>query len=131
MGMKAIFVGDAPSTKNFDQDVAFEGTKSGKTLKEWIKDLPSITEYTLINSHRKTLIEYVKIMLKNDPELVVIALGNVASRRLKNQNIVHLSLPHPSSKNRNLNNPAYIEKQLKICHHELRWWAIRKQYFRP
>ena len=46
---------------------------------------------------------------------VVIALGNTASKALNKLKIKHFKLPHPSPRNRLLNNKKFITKQLKEC----------------
>ena len=45
----------------------------------------------------------------------IIALGNSASVALKMLKLEHYKLPHPSSKNRKLNNKDELQNELKEC----------------
>lgn len=45
----------------------------------------------------------------------VIALGGFASSALKKLNINHFKLPHPSPRNRALNDKSYEIKMLELC----------------
>lgn len=108
-----IFVGDAPSAKNTDESVAFIGTPSHTTLVKWIEAM-GIELYALENSHTDVL-----LMQTYHDQLydgcVIVALGNKASERLNLVHIPHFKLPHPSPKNRKLNNKTYVEEQLRLC----------------
>lgn len=49
----------------------------------------------------------------------IIALGGIASDALKRCRIVHFRLPHPSPRNRLLNDPAYKFSVLRDCRNYL------------
>lgn len=117
------FVGSNPSKKNTCPLVPFEGTKSMLTLQAWFAAL-GIAKYGLINvsnvltdKGKVTITPYdlsrVYTQLKGQKK--VIALGNIASKALKELEIDHFKLPHPSPRNRLLNNPIYIEGELTKC----------------
>ena len=46
-------------------------------------------------------------------DIKFIALGNKASEKL--YDIPHFKLPHPSGRNRKINNRQYIDEQLRLC----------------
>lgn len=52
------------------------------------------------------------ISLHNGP---VVALGGTASTILKRLKVEHLTMPHPSYRNRKLNDAAYEEECLRQC----------------
>lgn len=49
----------------------------------------------------------------------VIALGSFASTALSKIHIKHFSLPHPSPRNRKLNDPEFEKVMLKQCYNYL------------
>lgn len=46
---------------------------------------------------------------------VLVALGNTASHALRKLKLPHFKLPHPSPRNRQLNDPADIQNRLEKC----------------
>jgi uracil-DNA glycosylase len=104
-----LFVGDAPSRKNTDMNVAFVGTKSGKTLLEWI-DVLEVKNYKAINRVDKKFVTEVVNNMKEEGHIV--ALGKRAENDLKNLGVEFFTLPHPSPKNRKLNDKEEINKLL-------------------
>jgi len=111
---KIIFIGDKPSLKNTNPDVPFVGTVSYKTLLKWFKILNlNENNYTIYNSHNLTCIETIKNTYNINNKY--IALGNEASKRLDKLNIKHFKLPHPSGRNRLLNDKFKINEILSKC----------------
>ena len=107
------FIGDKPSKKNIDKNVAFVGTRSYKTLLDWIYRMNlSLNSICLFNHARFIQTNDDRIMTDFD---VVIALGNEASNALTKENIPHLKIPHPSGKNYLLNDKKAVDKFLKQC----------------
>jgi hypothetical protein len=107
-GSMILFVGDRPSKKNTHFDVAFKGTKSYKVLLSWGHEL-GLINFMVTNSHRPELVEMVKVASECK---IIIALGNVAAKRLTKAKIPHLKMPHPSGRNRKLNDKEYVEEML-------------------
>jgi uracil-DNA glycosylase len=103
-----LFVGDRPSTKNVDPMIPFIGTKSYDRLLDWASRL-GLVNFDMINSHDSALLT---IISANAHIKIVIALGNVAARRLDRAGIPHLKMPHPSGRNRKLNDKEYVEQML-------------------
>lgn len=135
-----IFVGDKPSSKNKDKDIAFVGTKSYKTLLEWIYllDLDLNSVYICNKSDIKSSVckssgPYLSV---NTPSIsldvfrqdVIIALGDNAFKHLKKEvkktggefNLI--KMPHPSGLNRTLNDKAFVKSEIarikKIIHNK-------------
>lgn len=112
-----LFVGDRPSRLNTNPDIAFIGSKSEKVLRGWIDKIDP-KEASLINSHRTILIRSIEIHYNLGT--AIVALGNVASKRLEKAGIPHFKLPHPSPRNRLNNDPKFIDTELKKCKNYLK-----------
>ena len=110
------FIGDKPSKNNIDTEVAFVGTRSYKTLLDWIYRMNlSINKVCLYNADDFVrLTDNNKIITIHEHDQVV-ALGREASRALDKAIIPHLKIPHPSGLNRKLNDPQFVNKFLKEC----------------
>ena len=109
-----IFVGDKPSRLNENPLIPFIGTPSWKTLLKWIKKL-EVKEYHVTNSYSPMDMAAVCAIHKHGGN-TFIALGNEASQRLKEVGIEHFKLPHPSPRNRKLNDKGYVDYQLYRCY---------------
>lgn len=104
-----LFVGDEPSA-NSDPNIAFKGAKCEKRLKSWISQITS-DPFMLINrvdSELARLSAYCK-----DLGFPIVALGNVASKALGKT--PHFKLPHPSGRNRLLNDKKFVESRVLKC----------------
>ena len=110
------FIGDKPSKCNIDPQVAFVGTRSYKTLLDWIYRMNlSINQICLFNVDEFTnLVNYKKTLPIHEHDQIV-ALGREASRALDKAIIPHLRIPHPSGLNRKLNDPREVNRFLKEC----------------
>lgn len=118
-----ILVGSNPSPLNLDPKIAFEGSKSYPILKRWLREL-NVTEYELINLSDKILcsgeqlrvpdINYERL-LEQTKGKIVIGLGNIVSKALKRIRVDHFKLPHPSPKNRKLNDKSFEQSILREC----------------
>jgi hypothetical protein len=108
-----IFVGDKPSNRNTDKTVAFDGTRSNVVLKQWARHL-TIGNYYKVNSVSRADMEFIRIC--KGYNATFIALGNNASDRMESLNIEHFKLPHPSPRNRKLNDKDYVDKVLQECY---------------
>lgn len=103
---KVVFVGDKPSSKNKDPNVAFVGTPSFNRIVKWL-DVIKLKGIKLLNSHNEKQLNIVKTLESEGYKIV--ALGNEASKRLKKKGIDHFPGLHPSPRNRKLN-----EKKVEI-----------------
>lgn len=111
-----LFVGDKPSRFNTDPSVAFKGARCEKRLMEWIRQLEP-GPYVLYNSHTAIELYGIGFMYRADAHncVKVVALGNVASKRLMRSRVPHFKLPHPSGRNHQVNDKAFIAAKLEEC----------------
>ncbi len=110
-----LFVGDKPS-KRTDPDVPFKGAACEKRLNEWIEYLGLSRESYRSNSIyiiNQTDIPKSPLIITVCKWTGIIALGNNASKALKS--IPHFKLPHPSGRNRQINDSEFIAKKLAEC----------------
>jgi hypothetical protein len=121
--MKILFVGDKPSKYNTDPNFAFKGAKCEKRLMEWIEVVTrkpgraawiSVSNFyeecELINSTNKdAAFKILEYWMSNCP---IIALGNNAEKYIKTITYQYFKLPHPSGRNRQLNDSRFIAVRL-------------------
>lgn len=113
MKRNVLFVGDEPSSKNEYANIPFLSTKSHKTLILWWAQLGNIN-IIIENSHTPQCLELIQI--RNKLGYKIITLGNKASNRLSKLGIDHFKLPHPSGRNRKLNNKEFLAIELNKCY---------------
>lgn len=117
--VKVLFVGDTPSRLNLRTDVPFVGAGCFKRLVEWINYI-NPDYYICLNASQ----DMDKISdLVTYEGFKVIALGNAAMERLEDAHISALYLPHPSGRNRLLNDENAIANYLSAV-----TVAIRSKY---
>lgn len=91
-----------------------------KTLSKWFDHL-GLKNSSFINLYEKDIcpeqcqIELIKKMVSVNHYDAVICLGEHVSKKLYLNDIDHFRLPHPSPRNRQLNNKNYIHSELKAC----------------
>ncbi len=128
MKNKVIFVGSNPSEASPDLSAFHPKTQSGKRLQEWIEQA-DISEAVSLNvcwektsNNRALTIEEQEDLAYNLENRIrnhmeagskVIALGKTAARTLSSTGLEFLEMPHPSRRNRKLNNPVYTNEQIK------------------
>ena len=54
--------------------------------------------------------------IRKERKHLFVALGNNASERLSDMDIEHFKLPHPSPRNRKLNDQKFIDSELEKCY---------------
>lgn len=123
--MTILFVGSNPSQKSVC-DAAFHGsTKSSQILTSWCKDITG-TKMHINVSNNKTEenrpLKVSEIKESLDPlmaEIVIaeadkiVALGKTAAKALTLLGVDFYEMPHPSGRNRLLNDPKYVEEKIK------------------
>lgn len=113
-----LFVGDRPSPRMKPGAKPFEGAACEKRLMEWLEVLSNgftnsaFDDFRIVNRFDRPKRIFAKWWTG---EAIVVALGNNASRTLNKYCIVHFKLPHPSGRNRQINDKAFIEQKLKEC----------------
>lgn len=118
--MRVLFVGSNPPVGSNGEP--FVGTKSHTILKQWLQEM-KVEHYVLANvsnlqTNRKLRVseyEGYRLLSIVDNHGLVVALGNTASDALSRIGIEHFKLPHPSGKNRKLNDKAFVKNILKEC----------------
>lgn len=109
-----IFVGMNPSAKQ-----PRKGSTRNK-LADWADEI-RVESYAFMNvidqpgEVHYTMVDYNALTFALKPYRRVIALGNFVSDVLKRADINHFKLPHPSPRNRMLNNPEKISVILSEC----------------
>lgn len=102
-------VGDKPSDRMRAGAKPFEGALCEPRLKAWIERL-GITEYFLLNR-----VDWPFGFPDRQTQGVFIALGAEASKMLARCKYEHFRLPHPSGRNRQLNDNDFVDKKLTEC----------------
>jgi hypothetical protein len=112
-----IFVGDEASDKNVDPNVAFVGTKSYKTLLDWIYRMDiDISVVCMYNRTSPELSWWTDQKRKRQRCIRFVALGEKAAIQLEKNNVGDFyKLPHPSGLNRKLNDKEWVEEELSNC----------------
>lgn len=125
--MRTLFVGSNPSHASRLQFPFAQDTKSGKQLRNWTK-IMGISDFDIINisdtpSPRNRPLRS-KDLNQGDLDHIIqytteyskiITLGAFSSSVLKRLKIQHFKLPHPSPRNRQLNDHKFVEDQLIRC----------------
>ena len=116
-----LFVGDAPRANMKPGSRAFKGAKCESRLMEWIGFLLDLSPLELLVTNDR-----YRIINQSDPAFYsdlhehyfhtkgpTIALGGVASLALGKA--LHFKLPHPSGRNRQINDKEFIMSRLIEC----------------
>jgi len=104
-----VFVGDEPSLLNVDESIPFVGSRSFKMLTEWIAILAP-DYYICYNSSTPADIVFIKALYKYG--FKIVTLGAKAATRMQDAGLKCVSLPHPSPKNRILNDKKKVKEML-------------------
>lgn len=104
-----LFVGDRPTPDNLNIYVPFVGSKSYKRLLEWLYEMDiDITRVGMVNS-----VHARKADLKVSDR--VVALGKIAGEFVREVRPDAFVLPHPSGRNRLINNKKALSVVLEDC----------------
>jgi len=76
-----------------------------------------IADFLMVNSQEPDIPLIVRTHVQG---CHMVALGNLASKVLTTMGMDHFKLPHPSPKNRKLNNKEFIASELKKCYSYLK-----------
>jgi uracil-DNA glycosylase family 4 len=122
--MRILFLGSNPSNKATSNEAFTVDTASGRTLKSWIQDIEGtifidniVSQKTKNNRplHQEEIARAQASLLKRIQEINpdrLVALGKSASNVLKNLNLKHFEMPHPSGRNRKLNDKSYVTEKI-------------------
>lgn len=106
-----LFIGDRPSKFNAIAGQAFIGTQSYKVLQKWAVAL-DLKDFAMLNSEEVDLPHIIRFYSTGNQ---LVALGNKASKVLQQLGFNHFKLPHPSGRNRQLNDGIFVTQKLKEC----------------
>jgi hypothetical protein len=127
-----VFVGSNPSTASPDASSFHPGTRSRRVVDEWISQTGYNIKPIFLNvSDTPTSgnqpfkvtdlhLSMLAIKLGQYADCAVVALGKLADEALKKCHIYHITLPHPSGRNRLLND----EKEVKRLVFRLHNWIL-------
>jgi len=106
-----VFIGDKPSARTHPT-IAFKGAACEPRLREWIHHLvPQGTPHTVYNSSEEGA--DTRALYDNLRGHPIVALGNNASKWLGDT--PHFKMPHPSGRNRKLNDKEFVKERLNLC----------------
>lgn len=115
------FVADKPTKDNVSNSVPLVGTQSYRTLLEWIGEMDvDITRVRLYNQVDKPFDNILSKTTLNTAiglhQIAIVALGQKAATYLRKTGIQEYAvLPHPSGRNRLLNDKKFVKMQLEAC----------------
>lgn len=120
-----LFVGSNPANASFC-DIAFHtSTRSSKILTGWCMDLQGMKVHLnvlnqktednrpLKKSEIKLNLERLASDIKGTSPDRIVALGKTAASALTMLGVEYYEMPHPSGRNRLLNDPEYVAGKVK------------------
>lgn len=110
--MTTLLIGDKPSAANLDPKIAFVGTNSHTTLLKWCRQMGIERPYF---ANRVDANVARKVAGAVSMHVPIIALGNEAAKYLDSIGVDYFKLPHPSGRNRLLNDKFELELLLESC----------------
>jgi len=129
--MKILFVGSNPSAASANTNPFDPSTKSYRIVAGWISEALSV-ELTSIRfefanvanfktqdnkplkvSEIRENLPYLQVTIGAFAPDKIVALGKTAAKALTLLQVPFLEMPHPSGRNRQLNDPEYVVQKLK------------------
>jgi uracil-DNA glycosylase len=122
---KILFIGSNPSQKSSSIQPFYQDTQSSRVLNSWldglichrvyanVKDTSTAKNKPLSNSEIKKELEALKNKIHSMQPDKIVALGRCAAKALTLLQLSFYDMPHPSPRNRLLNNKALILQKIK------------------
>jgi len=122
-----LFIGSNPSLSSKSNDAFNSSTKSRKTLDSWssaiclsfdriayynISDAKTINNKALSKNQWVAELDILKNKIDKHKNCKIVTLGNTADKALTLLGYDHYNMPHPSGRNRLLNDKAFLERKL-------------------
>jgi hypothetical protein len=123
--VKVIFVGDKPKAKN---KKAFQDAGCAEKLGRWASQIGALEVHMTNRVLKRMPKEVLKLMKK---EYKVVALGKAAEKALKKLKVPHYPMPHPSGRNRLLNDTEYEAFVVDDCKRWLNSGGEPSSYGKP
>jgi hypothetical protein len=126
--IKLLLVGSNPSSSSPTDDAFDCSTCSRKVINSWLSSIDLVNaDIVYINVHNKPTIgnrplsikeiKSTLISLKHEldkfSDYKIIALGNTANKALTLLHSAFYAMPHPSGRNRKLNDLMYVKEKLR------------------
>lgn len=113
-------VADKPTKDNVSKDTPLVGTKTYKVFLEWLGymdvDISRVRLYNQIDKPFSNIMSKHTLKQSIDVgQIRVLALGQKAGTYLKKEGITFFLLPHPSGRNRLLNDKKFVKVKLIAC----------------
>ena len=111
---KILIVGQNPSAQKPRKNSTFD------RLDQWCKEM-KVNDFDFINcidsvgDYKKLNINKTNIVNSTRNRKKIIALGNFSSETLTKLGIDHFKMPHPSPRNRKLNDKEFEKKMINEC----------------
>lgn len=115
------FIADKPTKDNVSQQIPLVGTSSYRTLLEWIGmmdiDITRVRLYNQIDGPFNNVMSRMSLNRAIElRQICVVALGQKAATYLRKAGITnYFMLPHPSGRNRLLNDKKFVKVKLDLC----------------
>jgi hypothetical protein len=106
-----LFVGHKPSPKMKPGAAPFEGAACEPRFRDWLDIMDTPPMRYIMNSTDAETLNMALMFVQCGGK--VVALGNEASKALGK--IPHFKLPHPSGRNRQINDALFIKTKLAEC----------------
>ena len=121
--MTILVVGQNPKTLK-NKQYPFEGTRSGRVLKEWLEEAGCRMNNVIYANAHQSLEKPTEDDLKYGRQILseivrtqhpdgIVAVGKVAKKALSALGLEFIEIPHPSGLNRALNDPRAVN-ELKL-----------------
>lgn len=124
--MRILLLGSNPSGASTTTGAFDLSTKSGRTLSNWmarsgchwcelrnVVSVPTPKNRPLKLSEVKEALPGLRLLIACGKYDRIVAIGKTAAKALTLLHYEFFELPHPSGRNRLLNDPAYIDEKLK------------------
>jgi uracil-DNA glycosylase len=123
--MTILFVGSNPSQRSVCSEAFHGSTRSSQILMSWCKDIECKKVFTNVvkqkteNNRPLTQAEINQSLDSLMADILIaqcdkiVALGKTATKALTLLGVDFYEMPHPSGRNRKLNDPKYVEEKVK------------------
>lgn len=118
--IKVVFIGDKPSSKNLSEDIPFVGANCFERFVSFIKRI-NPDYYLALNSETERELQEIETLVEGG--FKVVCMGKVAAIRLRDRSIPHMTLPHPSGRNLQVNDEQKVNSMLEEA-----WIYVRSSH---